>query len=81
MLLSNNEAAEKFKADRKAQHRVFDAMISKNAVLVLEISEKQAERYLSLSKNSFRKMIEEKFIVANNTLQIEKLSTVDMNAT
>lgn len=56
-------------------------MISKNAVLVLEISEKQAERYLSLSKNSFRKMIEEKFIVANNTLQIEKLSTVDMNAT
>jgi hypothetical protein len=40
MLLSNHEKAEHFKQERKNQHRVFEAMISKNAVLVLEISEK-----------------------------------------
>ena len=56
-------------------------MISKNAVLVLEISEKQAQRYLGMCKNSFSKMIEEKVIVANNSLQIEKLCTIDMNST
>jgi hypothetical protein len=81
MLLSNHEKAEHFKQERKNQHRVFEAMISKNAVLVLEISEKQAQRYLGMCKNSFSKMIEEKVIVANNSLQIEKLCTIDMNST
>ena len=81
MLLSNHEKAENFKQERKNQHRVFEAMISKNAVLVLEISEKQAQRYLGMCKNSFSKMIEEKVIVANNSLQIEKLGTIDMNST
>jgi len=81
MLLSNHEKAEHFKQERKNQHSIFEAMISKNAVLVLEISEKQAQRYLGMCKNSFSKMIEEKVIVANNSLQIEKLGTIDMNST
>lgn len=78
MILSNEVKAEQFKHDRK--NPVFQAMIHKNALLVLEITEKQASRYLSQCKNSFKRMIEEKIIVANNKLQIEKLTDVIVTA-
>jgi len=39
MLLSNAEKAERFKNDRK-NNPIINAMISKNAILVIEISEK-----------------------------------------
>lgn len=48
-------------------------MINKNQQLILDISEKQASRYLLIAENSFATMIEDKLIVANNSLQIEKL--------
>jgi|LauGreDrversion4_2_1035121.scaffolds.fasta_scaffold119943_4 hypothetical protein len=48
-------------------------MINKNQQLILDISEKQASKYLLISGNSFATMIENKLIVANNNLQIEKL--------
>ena len=38
------------------------------------MTEKQASRYLSLSDNIFTRLIEDKIIVANNKLQIEKLA-------
>ncbi|TNV85485.1 hypothetical protein FGO68_gene10874 [Halteria grandinella] len=50
------------------------SMINKNSQLILDTSEKMAAKYLSLSDNSFARLIEDKIIVANQKLQIEKLS-------
>ena len=41
------------------------AMLNKNCQLILEVTEKQASRYLQLSENSFARLIEDKVIVAN----------------
>ena len=45
-----------------------------NAHLLLELNEKQAQKYLMMSDNDFGRMIEDLVIVANSRLKIENVN-------
>lgn len=46
-----------------------------NAHLLLELNEKQAQRYLMMSDNDFGRMIEDLVIVTNSRLKIENINS------
>lgn len=50
-----------------------------NAHLLLELNEKQAQKYLMMSDNDFGRMIEDLVIVANSKLKIENVNTKQYN--
>jgi hypothetical protein len=46
--------------------------VNTNVQLIVSLSEKLAAKYLMSSDNDFTRLIEDRFIIANNRLQIEK---------
>ena len=47
--------------------------VNPNANLILELSEKEAIKYLMMSDNDFSKMVEDLVIVMNNKIKIENI--------
>lgn len=45
-----------------------------NAHLLLELSEKEAQKYLMMSQNDFGRLIEDLVIVTNSRLKIENVN-------
>jgi hypothetical protein len=45
-----------------------------NAHLLLELSEKEAQKYLMMSQNDFGRLIEDLIIVTNSKLKIENVN-------
>ena len=57
------------------QSQIHMLYVHANANLLLELSEKQAMKYLMMSDNDFGKMIEDLVIVTNSKLKIENVNT------
>ena len=57
------------------QPRVSMSYVHANANLLLELTEKAAQKYLLMSDNDFGTMIEDLIIVANSRLKIENVNT------
>lgn len=56
------------------QPRISMIYVHANAHLLLEISEKAAQKYLMMSDNDFGRMIEDMVIVTNSKLKIENIN-------
>ncbi len=51
---------------------IMSRYVNTNVQLIVSLSEKLAAKYLMSSDNDFTRLIEDRFIIANNRLQIEK---------
>jgi len=56
------------------QPRIGLAYVHASANLLLELTEKAAQKYLLMSDNDFGRMIEDLIIVANSRLKIENVN-------
>ena len=56
------------------QPRIGMMYVHTNANLLLELTEKAAQKYLLMSDNDFGRMIEDLIIVANSRLKIENVN-------
>ena len=57
------------------KNRIISLYVHPNANLVLELTEKQAQRYLMMSENDFGRMIEDLIIITNSRLKIESVNS------